>query len=88
LPFISNGKSLWKGRAGELRRGNPVLTGIEAEGSTGMTTEKDKSQTEQDLSSPNQDPNRKAPAQHPADPPKKGDTGSPGAQNTINGPAS
>ena len=49
-----------------------------------MTTEKNKEQTEQDLSSRNQDPHRKAPEQRPADPPKGGETGSVGTQNGMN----
>ena len=49
-----------------------------------MTT-RDKPQTEQDLASPNQDPNRKAPERDPAASPKVGDTGSPGAEKDFNG---
>ena len=41
-----------------------------------MTTEKDKDQTRQNPSSENQDPNRKAPADHPSDPPTSGAPGS------------
>jgi len=49
-----------------------------------MTTEKDKDQTRQNLNSPNQDPNRKAPDQHPADPPKSGEPGSVGTETSMN----
>lgn len=49
-----------------------------------MTTEKDKQQTTQDTSSQNQDPHRKAPDQHPADPPKGGNPGSLGTDNSMN----
>ena len=37
-----------------------------------MTTEKDKDQTRQNPAGENQDPNRKAPADHPSDPPTSG----------------
>jgi hypothetical protein len=51
---------------------------------SGMTTEKDKDQTRQNPSSPNQDPNRKAPSDHPSDPPTSGAPGSTGTDNSLN----
>ena len=47
-------------------------------------SEKDKGQTRQNPSSENQDPNRKAPADHPSDPPTSGAPGSTGADNSLN----
>ncbi|WP_207479312.1 hypothetical protein [Arenibaculum pallidiluteum] len=49
-----------------------------------MTTEKDRSQTEQDVSSPNQDPNHKVPADRPGEPPTARQPGSQGTQDSIN----
>jgi hypothetical protein len=49
-----------------------------------MTTEKDKDQTRQNPSGENQDPNRKAPADHPSDPPTSGAPGSTGTDNSLN----
>jgi len=49
-----------------------------------MTTEKDKDQTRQNPSSENQDPNRKAPPDHPSDPPTSGAPGSTGTDNSLN----
>ena len=49
-----------------------------------MTTEKDKDQTRQNPAGENQDPNRKAPADHPTDPPTSGAPGNTGTDNSLN----
>ncbi|WP_192499176.1 hypothetical protein [Skermanella pratensis] len=49
-----------------------------------MTTGKDKDQTRQNPAGENQDPNRKAPADHPSGPPTSGAPGNTGTDNSLN----